>query len=83
VSKFKQVIWVILGVGMLYAMLAIFIKFLADTTVSVNQELAATSNMAAYPGTSDFLLASPWVLYIAPAVIGIITIVVVLKRREA
>lgn len=82
-SKVKQVAWVIIGVSLVYVMLAIFIKFIADTTVSVNQELAAAHNMSQYQGTSDFLLASPWILYIAPAVIGIIAIVVILKRREA
>lgn len=80
-SKFKQIAWVIVGVSIVYVMLAIFIKFLADTTVSVNQQLAATSNMAQYQGTSGFLLASPWILYMAPACLGIIAIVVILKRR--
>lgn len=82
-SKFKQVVWVIIGVSIVYIMLAIFINFLADITVSVNADLAAAHNMSQYEGTSGFLLATPWILYIAPAVIGIIVIVVLLKRREA
>lgn len=81
-SKFKQVAWVVVGVTIVYIMLGIFIKFLADTTISVNQELAAAHNMSNYPGASDFLLAAPWLLYIVPAALGIIAIIVILKRRE-
>lgn len=82
-SKFRQVAWVIAGVTLLYVMLAIFIDFLAGITVSVNQALDVAHNMTQYEGTSGFLLATPWILYIAPAVIGIISIVVILKRKEA
>lgn len=79
-GKFKSIVWVMIGVGIVYVMLAIFIKFIADTTVSVNQALVAAHNMTQYEGTSGFLLATPWILYIAPAVLGIILIVVILKK---
>jgi len=81
-TKFKAIALLILGIGGCYVVLAIFIKFLADQTVSTNATLAASSNMAAYPGTSGFLLSTPWVLYFVPAIIGIIWLVVILKKRE-
>ena len=81
-SKFKSIALLIVGILMLYGVLAIFISFLADTTVSVNQSLNASTNMTAYPGTSGFLLSTPWVLYFVPAVIGIVWLVVILKKRE-
>ena len=79
-GKAKAIVWVIIGVGMLYALLAIFINFLAGVIVSVNQDLDVAHNMSLYEGTSDFLLATPWILYIAPAIIGIIVIIVILKK---
>lgn len=79
-GKAEAIVWVMIGVGMMYAMLAIFIKFIADTTVTVNQALDVAHNMTQYEGTSGFLLATPWILYIAPAILGIILIVVILKK---
>lgn len=81
-EKAKQIGLVMLGIGALYAIMAVAIKFLADTSVSVNADLAASSNMAQYPGTSDFLLSSPWVLYFIPAVLGIIWIIIILRGRQ-
>lgn len=81
-SKPRMIAYVIVGVAALYLMLAVFIRFLADTTVSVNAELAAGSNMTQYPGTSGFLLATPWILWFAPAVLGIVLIVIILKRKN-
>lgn len=79
-SKTRAIAYVVMGITMVYLMLAVFIKFLSDTTVSVNAELAAAHNMSNYPGTSGFLLSTPWILYFAPALLGIILIVVILKR---
>ena len=82
-TKFKSIALLIVGIAMLYGMLAIFISFLADTTVTTNATLEASSNMTQYPGTSGFLLSTPWLLYFAPAIIGIVWLVIILKRREA
>lgn len=80
-SKPRMILLVVMGISLVYVMLSVFIKFLADTTVSVNAELAAAHNMTQYPGASGFLLASPWILYFAPAAIGIVLIVLILKRK--
>jgi len=81
-SKFKAIALLIVGITMLYAVLAIFVKFVADTALPTNATLDAGSNMTAYPGTSGFLLFSPFLLYVAPAIIGIVWLIVILKRRE-
>ncbi len=80
-SKPRQIIYIIIAITILYVFLSVFVVFLADTTVSVNNQLAVAHNgMVAYPGSSDFILAVPWIMYIAPAVVGIIAVVVVLKE---
>jgi len=82
-SKFKSISLLIVGVGMLYAVLAIFIGFLADTTISVNQSLAVAHNgLVAYPGLSGAILSAPWALYFAPAIIGIVWLIIILKQRN-
>ena len=81
-SKFKSVALLIVGIVMLYGVLAIFISFVADTTTSVNTSLAAAHNMSQYPGTSGFLLFSPFLLYLVPAIIGIVWLIIILRRRE-
>lgn len=80
-SKTRAIIYTIIGVSLLYIPLSIYIKFLADTTVSVNADLAAAHNMSLYPGTSGFLLSTPWIMYVVPAAIGIIVIITILKRK--
>lgn len=81
-SKAKQIILIIVAITLLYVVLGIFIKFLSDQSISTNQALDAAHNMAQYPGTSDFLLAIPWIMYFVPAVIGIVWVVIVLKKEE-
>ena len=80
-GKVKQIIWVIVAIVIVYLPLSLFVNFLAETTVIVNQTLAAAHNMAQYEGTSSFLLASPWLLYFAPFGLGLIIIVGILRRR--
>jgi len=81
-SKFKSIAYLLLGITGCYAMLAIFIKFLADTTVSVNQALDVATNLTRYDGLSGFILSVPWLLYFAPAIIGIVWLIVILKRQS-
>ena len=80
-GKVRQIIFVIIAVVLLYIPLSIFINFLADTSVTVNQTLAAAHNMTQYEGTNGFLLAAPWLLYFAPFALGLILIISILRRR--
>jgi len=58
------------------------VPFLADITVTVNTTLNASSNMSLYPGTSGFLLATPWIMYFIPNVIGVIVVIMILRRQD-
>lgn len=81
-SKGKQVLMVIGGVVLIYIVVSVFIVFLANTAVSVNTSMAAAHNFSNYPGFSGFLLSCPWLLYVIPAVGGIIWIILILRRRD-
>ncbi len=80
-GKFKEIFYVIFGVALCEVVMLIFIKFVSDTTLTVNATLVGASNMSRYPGTLGFLLATPWILYFVPAIIGIVLIIIVLKRK--
>ncbi len=80
-SKLGILAWIIGLVIIVNLLLLITVPFLADITVSTNLTLNATSNMSHYPGTSGFLLATPWILYFIPNVAGIIAVIMVLRRQ--
>ena len=80
-GKLGTLAWIIGLVIIVNLLLLITVPFLADITVSTNLTLNATSNMSQYPGTSGFLLATPWILYFIPNVAGIIAVIVVLRRQ--
>ena len=82
-EKFKQIFYVVIGTLLCEGVILIFIKFLSDTTISVNATLMGAHNMTRYPGTLGFLLSTPWILYFVPAVIGIVLVVLILKRQSA
>lgn len=80
-SKLGSVGWIVGVVIVCYLLLLVFMPFLSDTATTANATMAATSNMSNYPGTSEGILAAPWVLWFVPAVGGIIALVIVLRQR--
>lgn len=80
-NKMGALAWIIGGAIIVNLILLITIPFLSDVTVTVNSTLNASSNMSLYPGTSGFLLASPWILYFIPNIAAVILVIVVLRRR--
>lgn len=81
-SKVKTIILTVIFTIITYLIIIIVVPWLADVTVSVNTTLAASHNMDNYPGTSPFLVSVPWILYIVPAAIATIIIVITLKRGD-
>ena len=82
-DKFKLVLGVIIAISAVEALLSFIIpNVLAPFANTANMTMAASSNMSNYPGTADFLVASPWLLYFAPPVIGIIIIVAALRFNK-
>jgi len=63
-----------------YLFLLVAMPVIADAVSTTNTTMAATSNMTNYPGTQEATLATPWVLFFVPGVIGIISVIITLKR---
>lgn len=79
-NKYGQVAFVCVVVFITYLMMLVVISWMADITLAVNTTLNATSNMSNYPGTSEFLLSIPWILFFVPGVLGIAAVVVILRQ---
>lgn len=79
-NKMITIALIVVAVFGLYLILTVTVPILAGITVTVNETMAASSNMSNYPGASEGLLISPWLLYFAPVVIAGAVIIIVLKK---
>lgn len=77
--KYLAVAATVGAVSILYLLMLIVVPFLVDTTVSVNATLHSSSNMSLYPGTTDFLVAIPWICWFLPACLGIVVVLGILR----
>ncbi len=79
-NKYKTVILTLVFVSIAYLLMIVFVPILGDFAGSANATMAASSNMANYPGTSGFLLATPWIMWFVPGAIALIVIIITLKK---
>lgn len=79
-NKLGQVGIIVAVVIIAYLLMLVFMPVLTDFASTANTTMSATSNMSNYPGTQEGVLAAPWVLWFAPACIGIVAVVIVLKQ---
>jgi len=77
-NKIGAVITIVALMIVVYLFLLVVMPILTDTALTANTTMDATSNMSLYPGTSDFLMSIPWIVFFCPAVIGIALIIVIL-----
>jgi len=79
-SKIGAVIVVIVVVIIIYLLMLVVTPVLTDVASTANNTMAATSNLTNYPGAAEGVLVAPWFLWWAPGVIGMIAVVVILKK---
>ncbi len=79
-GKIGQVIIVLVGVIILYLLLMPIMPILTEFASTSNTTMAATSNLTNYPGAAEGVLMAPWLLWFVPGTIGMVLIVVILKR---
>ena len=79
-NKIGAVITISSVVILAYLFLLVIIpNIVAPMALSANTAMDASSNMSLYPGTSGFLMSTPWILFFVPGVIGIALIVIILR----
>lgn len=81
-NKLGTVAMIVGFVIVAYLFLLVAMPVITDAVSTANTTMAATSNMSNYPGTQEAVLATPWVLFFVPGVIGIIAVVITLKRPQ-
>ena len=78
-NKFGAVIVVVFVIIVAYLILLVVMPIVSTAALTANTTMDATSNMSLYPGTSGFLMSTPWILFFVPGTIGIAIIVVILR----
>lgn len=79
-NKLGAVIIIIGVVIGCYLILLVTQTVVVNLVESANATITASSNLTNYPGTQGFLLSTPWIMWFVPGVIGIVVIVIILKR---
>jgi len=80
INKIGVVITITFVVILTYLLLLVVIpNIVAPMALSANTAMDASSNMSLYPGTSGFLMSTPWILFWIPGVIGLALVVAILR----
>lgn len=79
-AKIWGVIVVVSIVVLLYLLMIIIMPIIVDLSVTANNTMDASVNMSLFPGTSDAMIAIPWILWFVPGTIGMFVVVMILKR---
>ena len=82
-NKIGAVITVVVLIIGTYLFLLVVMPIISDLALTANTTMNATSNMSLYPGTSGFLMSTPWILFFLPGVIGIALIVIILRQPSS
>ena len=81
-NKIGAVIIVVGVVAAAYLFLLVVMPVFTDIVSTANVTMTeATANFTdVYPGTSEFMVSTPWIMFFVPGVIGIILIVMILRK---
>ena len=81
-NKIGAVIIVVAVVAVAYLFMLLVMPVLTSIVSTANVSMAnATANFTTvYPGTSEFMVSTPWIMFFVPGTIGIILIVMILKK---
>ncbi len=82
-TRFKGVVLVIIGVVLAYLSLLMTWGPFVSITTGVADEMAARPGIANYFGVVALMRFIPWLALFVPAIVGIIAVVLIFKRKEA
>lgn len=78
-NKVVKIGVVIVIVAVVYLMLTIFMTLISGISQDTVAVMESSHNMTDYPGTSEAMGATPWVIWFIPGAIGIGAVVVILR----
>lgn len=64
-----------------YLFILVIMPIMNSLASTANATMTASSNLSNYPGAASGLIAAPWGLFFAPAIISGAVIVGILRRR--
>ena len=79
-DKIGAVIVVVVIMVVVYILMLVTMPVVVDIVAVANATATAEHDMTNYPGSSEFLVSTPWILWFVPGTIGMIAIVIILKR---
>lgn len=83
-NKAKSILWIIAGLALAVGVITVFMPVLTDVITTQDAVLiASTANITAdYPGAKEVMDWTPWLLYLIPGFIAVISTVIVLRRQD-
>jgi len=79
-NKIKSVFFICAGVAVCYLLLTAFMPVITDVVEISSANISANPNLDQYVGAKEGLDIMPWVLYLLPGTIGIIALVIALRK---
>ena len=79
--KVGGVIVVCAVVFIVYLIMLVTMPTIVEVTLIANSTINASGiNTTLQPGSTEILIAAPWILWFVPGVIGMIVVVLILKK---
>lgn len=63
-----------------YLLMLVTVPVMVGLISTANTTMTASSNMTNYPGTAGFLTSMPWICWFIPASLGIVVIIMILRK---
>lgn len=79
-AKLKSVAFICIGVAVCYMFLTAFMPVITEVVEISSANISANPNLDQYVGAKEGLDIMPWLLYLLPGAIGMIALVIVLRR---
>ena len=80
-GKFGAVIIVVVVVALGYLAMLLYMSAINSIIQSVNATITISGvDITAMPGSQSGLLAIPWILWFVPGVLGMVIVVMILKK---
>ena len=80
-NKLGMVLFICIMVAICYLVMLVVMPVITDIASTTNATLEASHNMSLYPGTTPMVLSTPWILWFAPAFIGMVAVIIVLREQ--
>ena len=79
-NKIGAIVITVAMVIICYLLMLVTVPVMVGLISTANATMVASSNMTNYPGTAGFLTSMPWILWFVPGSLGIVVIIMILRK---